>query len=363
MLCHEADEFDKFVQYFPNLETLVIPKFHQPQNQCYLVHPQYEFTVKDSGIWSIFSKPYYWLRLKHIELNLLPLPLHQKARISIEQHPLFHIHKFKNLQRLKLQMRRSKACCMHLSKMKDTIHSKLEDLTELSLHFNNYFAENETVCGYILSFSPNVQHYTFLNAKYLGDISYDHLVGHTDKLKTVCVNSCDFFRLGLNYRSLRSLHIVYDYYDVSTMIESMVEMEIFKFTPNLESVIFSLNQSLFVHSDGFHTSWNDIVYNLISCLRHARNLQGIRLQNTSIEKRTIGTITKEASLKICKLLTSLNHIGHIQIHPLRLKRTELEYLSFWFDGAFGRMETKNELWNQARDTVLLDVNLKIKTLN
>ena len=280
--------------------------------------------------------------------------------IDIDQHPLFHIHKFKNLQKLKLRMRRSKLYYAPMMMLQDRIDSKLENLTELSLYFDYYVKQNTAVCEYILSFSPNVQHYTFLNGEYYQRISYKHLVGHTDKLKTMCVNSCDIFRLGHTFESLRSLHIDYDHDDVGKIIESMAT---FKYAQNLESLIFSGNQSLTVGSNRYLNSWNDIICSLLACLNYGRNLKSFRLENTNTAKRTIGTITKEQSLRISKLLTSLNHIGHIQIHPLRLKRTELDYLLFWFDGAFGRMRTKNELWNQARDTVLLDVNLKNNTLN
>merc|ERR1712129_36341 len=104
--------------------------------------------------------------------------------------------------------------------------------------------------------------------------------------------------------------------------------------------------------------WNDSICAFLKYFAEHPNvgkLKSIRLQNKG--GRSIGTIPSEQSLTICKLLTSLSHIEHIQVHPLRLKRKEMEYLSFWFDGAFGSMQTNKEMWNKSGGTCLIDVNL------
>ena len=84
-------------------------------------------------------------------------------------------------------------------------------------------------------------------------------------------------------------------------------------------------------------------------------LEAIRLLNQN--KGEVGSITREQSVKICQLITSLSHIKNIEVRPLKLKRKELDYLSLWYQDGFGDLAKYNEYCN-SRDTVLVDVKLR-----
>jgi len=342
------NEFDEFVKYFPNLDTFIIANFHGHGRYASL-----ESTVEESGIWSIFSQPYYWNRLKRIELNLTWITC-----IDGVQHPLFHIHKFKNLQKLKLTLSSMKSGKSYLKSMSDDSNGNLcADLKDISL----------TVCGgfspmimnkiwkYLLSFCPNMEHYTCLaphlwSRSYSGT-TYGHLIGHTDKLKTVRAHFNVFKPISTKLVSLTALHIHCSAFD-----EKLVnKLKHFEYTPNLETFVCTVADRLY-----WKDRWNGTLCAFVTYFAEHPNigkLKSIRVQHANGNKKSIGTISSEQSLKICQALTSMSHIEHIRIHPLRLKRKELEYLGFWFDGAFGSMQTNKEIWNRSRGTCLLDIHL------
>merc|ERR1712130_666804 len=95
-----------------------------------------------------------------------------------------------------------------------------------------------------------------------------------------------------------------------------------------------------------------------TCINYL-SLKTVRLEmsDRENEKKSVGRINHEQSNKICQLLTSLNHLEHISISPLRLKKKDLQYLSFWFHGEFGGITTGNERWNRATNTALMDITL------
>ena len=87
---------------------------------------------------------------------------------------------------------------------KNRINAVCKDLTDIKLKFDiNYrcgdIAESmDNIWNHILSFSPNLKHYSFLvdfgYAKEF-DLKYDHLIGNTDNLETMVVQNCDLFNL------------------------------------------------------------------------------------------------------------------------------------------------------------------------
>ena len=237
----EEDEFDEFVEYFPNLDTFIVQDFHDEGTASWM---DVRYTVRESGIWSIFSKPYYWERLKRIELNLLSL-IYDDTDIAIGLHPLFHIHKFKNLQKLKLGLSCDEECDAYYEQIcNQHINAVCEDLSDISLTFGSEMSTEtiDNIWDHILSFSPNMEDYTFLIERLehrTREIPYHHLIGHTDNLKAMTVNNCDFFSLRsiINFISLRFL-IIHCYRFDDELTEGFGE---FKSAPNLQSFTCTLS--------------------------------------------------------------------------------------------------------------------------
>ena len=366
----QANEFEEFIKYFPNLEAFILPEFHNQHRIC----NTFDFCIKQSGIWSIFSKPYYWERLKRIDLNLKQLDTVHTI-LDIEQHPLFHIHKFKNLETLSLEMycfedyfeqildRQIDATCPKLYSISLTFAESCLSVRDLAQLVDN-------IWKYVLSFSPNMQDYTSL-VPFLDDddayFYYNHLLGHTDNLKTMKVSSFHFFNLNINFMSLQSLHINFpaDYFDLYPRIDDIIEIVR---APKLESLTLSAagGAKFCVKTN----EWNGIILQFLKAFSKidlANNpcLKSIRLLSRDQEyvrpwkvAKDIGAISTDLSMEICQLITSLSaKIKHIGLSPVKLKKKEMDFLSFWFDGEFGNISNNFEAWNKSKSTVVAALTL------
>ena len=384
-------KYNLFFEYLPNLASFICIK-----PRSYVDRTDYDDT---DCIWMIFKKPNYYQNLECIQIDMASsLSEHRwnSGHINLNNHPLSHFYKFKKLKSLKLKLPLFQNCHQYYwSYLQNDMFSAIGydaqciNLINVSIEFeltsDDYVSLRDVavadcewnrnqiingLCRYILVRCPNIKKYTLITNNIANDKhKLNHLIPFYDKLESLETDTPNIFHDDLRMISLKRLKLrinANSKKELKTEYKSLKgfrNLELFHCVYVIQKPFYRKNrlnkypflitkikrfiEFVWKQNENKHLKHVGIYHEISEDIK--TRMKRVDTAHKKSKFFNLNDCTKQSSLDLCRSIISLltlndgNHnIESIEINPIALKTSELEYLYFWYCNEYGTFNTHNE---------------------